>query len=180
MSYSIQDVMAMVDDPMQRTWIDPSSVTGFDVAAVFRINEERYFTSDGCADEESETEDEIIQDYLMNCILSLEQSGNPVNAVTILNAAIFLIEKLGCRQVAHIWPFVRKYFDAQTFSLAYSKIRNIYEGSDSDFVRLLLADFTLDLFPSDDPQQFCMDVEKQEFLLKLQKFRKLILLSRVT
>lgn len=180
MSCSIQDVMAMIDDPMQRNWIDPSSVTGFDVAGVFRRNEERYFTSDGYADEESETEDEIIQDYLMSCILSLEQSGNPVNAVTILDAAIFLIAKLGCRQVAHIWPFVRKYFDAQTFSLAYSKIRNIYEGSDSDFVRLLLADFTLDFFPYDDPQKFCVDSEKREFFFKLQEFRKLILLSRMT
>lgn len=180
MSRSIQDVMAMLDDPMQRTWIDPSSITGFDVAVVFRINEERYFTSDGCADEESETEDEIIQDYLMNSILSLEQSGNPVNAVTILNAAIFLIEKLGCRQVAHIWPFVRKYFDVQTFSLAYSKLKNIYEGSDSDFVRLLLADFTLDFFPRDDPYKFYIDFEKHEFLLKLHEFRKLLLLSRMT
>lgn len=169
----------MIEDPTQRTWIDPSSIAGFDAAAVFRKNKERYFTSDGCTDEDCETEDEIIQDYLMNCILSAEQSGRPVSAITILDAAIFLIEGLGCRQVAHIWPFMREYFDAQTFSLAYSKLKDVYEGSDSDFVRLLLADFILDFFPSDDPKAFFVNSERREFFQQLEEFRKSLLLTRM-
>lgn len=74
---------------------------------------------------------------------------------------------------------MREYFDAQTFSLAYSKLKDVYEGSDSDFVRLLLADFILDFFPSDDPKAFFVNSERREFFQQLEEFRKSLLLTRM-
>jgi hypothetical protein len=177
MTNSIQYIQAIAEDPMQRTWIDPSSVTGFDAATVFKRNKERYCASDGYAEDEYETEDEIIADYLMNCILWSERSGKVVNPATILDAAIFLMVRLGCRQVAHIWPFIREYFDAQNLLSAYQTLKNVYESTGSEFARLLLADFILDFFPNNDPKRFSTDDEMKNFFSKLEEHRKSYLLT---
>jgi len=133
-------------------WVDPQLVD-LDTAFVKELNRRKWFCKYDLT-EDSESEDEVITDYLYECLLeqkNLTDSGKiippelNVNAVMLVRAGIYMISNLGSSYAATHLSSWRELLTASNSNQCFDLLSEAYKKSDS-FAQDILRDFILGLF----------------------------------
>ncbi|MDM3872124.1 hypothetical protein QSV34_12280 [Porticoccus sp. W117] len=134
-------------------WLRPIDVSGVDSESLLKLNEKKWFAT-GLRDDENETADEIITDYLRECLsrqdkLVSENKDIPKDAVIdakmLVDAAIFLICFLGSSYAATLLSWSRELISPDNASDCLVDLSEAYANSQS-FVRDILRDFILEIY----------------------------------
>lgn len=139
------------DGPFE--WIDPELIEGIDPYTLKISNERKWFRKNNISDD-IETEDEIIVDYLCECLLERKMDienrrsiphALDIDAVMLVKAGIFLICDLGSSYAGTNLAVWRDLITDRNARKCLDLLCSAYERSDP-FVRDILRDFILNLF----------------------------------
>ncbi|WP_444933682.1 hypothetical protein [Microbulbifer sp. JTAC008] len=159
----LKDCEKIIDADGPFRWVYPGSIEGFNSAALKSENERKWFRK-GNFSEDVDSADEVITDYLYECLLERknlidnEESitvALDVDAVMLVKAGICLICNFGSSYAGTHLSDWRELLTTNNASTCLDLLESAYEDSDS-FIRDILRDFILELFrygPLWDPQE---------------------------
>ncbi|MBU2714347.1 hypothetical protein [Zooshikella harenae] len=139
------------DGPFE--WVSPEMIEDFDFVKLKAKNELKWFQKSNPS-EDIESPDEIITDYLCECLLErkfLIDNGRSlplvldIDAFMLVEAAIYLICKLGSSYAGTHLAGWRDLLTSNKASGCLDLLAKAYTNSNS-FVRDILRDFILELF----------------------------------
>lgn len=133
-------------------WIEPHSIEGIDLDLLIENNRKRWLnkrTEDGI-----ETEDEIIVDYLWDCLMEQKRREEEndevvgiekINSIALIEAAVFLITKMGSSYAATLLATFRDLLIPEEMDDCFIMLKSALESVD-DFRLDILEYFILELF----------------------------------
>lgn len=149
----LNDCEKIIDSDGPFRWVSPEIVEGFDSASLKADNELKWFRKGDFA-EDVEGADEIITDYLCECLLERktlldnERAIPPVldiDAVMLVKAGVHLICDFGSSYAGTHLSSWRELLTTSNAGACLDLLARSYEGVDS-FIRDILRGFILELF----------------------------------
>lgn len=159
----LNDLENNIDADGPFKWIDPEVIEGIDSIGLKANNERKWFRKSVDA-EDVEGADEIVTDYLCECLLEQRmlidgEEAIPqkldIDAVMLVKAGIYLMCDFGSSYAGTHLSSWRELLTTSNAATCLDLLASAYENSGS-FVRDILRDFILELFrygPMWEPQE---------------------------
>ena len=149
----LSEIKHRIDSEGPFYWVSPDQITGISTSKIKLCNQEKWFRRIDSPNS-IESEDEIITDYLYECLLqneavlpsNTEISQNiRVDGITFIQGSIYLICQLGSSYAATHLSHWRNLVVEDEASHCLMLLSSAYR-TESSFIRDILRDFILDVF----------------------------------
>ena len=152
----LNELVETLEGEVECAWIDPAVIKGINKEETFLANRKKWFRSisEYTGSYDFETQDEIITDYLCDCIsarnVTLKYKEKipahlKIDGYKLVKALIFLIFELGSSYASTNLSAYRDLINDDNASESFDSLVDAYERSDS-FIKDILRDLILSLY----------------------------------
>lgn len=149
----LTELKKRIKDDGPFVWIEPNSIIGVNLDDVLHRNRERWLNK-YTPDDQIETEDEIIVDYLWDCLMEqkntkqIQSDIKKINSIDLVNAVIFLIQSMGSSYAASLLVVFRDLLSQEEIQECITALEQAFKNS-KEFQSYVMKSFILDFFRYD-------------------------------
>jgi hypothetical protein len=146
----LMEIKKLNEDEKFEFWVHPKYVIGFNKKDLLNFNSERNYINNHYNNEEVESPDVVIVDYLTSCLKAdqyqNESNGYFIKYTDMLDAVFFLIKELFSSKASYPFAWWGEYLiDSDNCNRVFEIIFDEFKQSENNHVKNLLRIFCIEL-----------------------------------